>query len=233
MAASSKKRMSVALANEVQAITKRTVDYERIIKELTSAKEFMKRHWEGTTMNLRKWCEDGTMNGSDEVLEYIRMINHTFPLKKAENNEACQKILDDRIAEMKAKKEKRDAPKAEPNAIKTKRAAATVPLVSAIVSTVTPADYLKVRKHQVALRTQLWERYQKMGATLATLQKAVEDAGVKDQVLAKAGDVPVFRRVLHMTTRKPNEVSAITTVEDMTEDIKKIKELYDEMNASV
>jgi hypothetical protein len=148
------------------------------------------------------------MNGSDEVLEYIRMINHTFPLKKAENNEACQKILDDRIAEMKAKKEKRDAPKAEPNAIKTKRAAATVPLVSAIVSTVTPADYLKVRKHQ-------------------------EDAGVKDQVLAKAGDVPVFRRVLHMTTRKPNEVSAITTVEDMTEDIKKIKELYDEMNASV
>nr|WPF46459.1 MAG: hypothetical protein [Lake Baikal virophage 3] len=206
--------------------TKRTVDYDRIIKELTSAKKYMEKHWQGTKMNLRKWCEDGTVNGTNEELEYIRMINHTFPLKKAENDEACQKILDDKITEMKAKKEKKDAPPA----IKTKRASATVP---AIVPTVVPAEYLKVRKHQVTLRTQLWERYQKMGATLATLQKAVEDAGVKDQVQAKAGDVPVFRRVLHMTTKKPTEVQEINTVEDMTEDIKNINKLYDDMNASM
>jgi uncharacterized protein YydD (DUF2326 family) len=210
--------------NEIitETTTKRSVDYERIVKELTSAKEFMKRHWEGTKMNLRKWCEDGEANGSGEELEYIRMINHTFPLKKATDNDACQKILDDKIAEMKTKKEKKDAPKAAPEP-KVKKGAVAPP-------TITPADYLKVRKHQVAMRMSQWERYRKMGDTLAALQKAVDEAGVKEQVLAKAGEVQVMRRILHQTVKKPVEVPEITTVDQMTEDVKKIVELYEEMN---
>ena len=187
---------------------KRQVDYERIINELTSAKEFMEGHWQGTKVNLRKWCEE-------RDLEYIRMINHTFPLKKAENNEACQKILDDRIAELKGKKERKEAPPAE----RVKKT--TGPK---------PEDYTKVRKHQVALRVKLWERYRKMGETLEALQKAVREAGVQDQVLEKAGDVPVMRRILHILQKKPEAVKEMTTVEEMNQDIKEEVALWDEMN---
>ena len=210
MVRSSRKTMETA---------KRTVDYERIIKELVSAKMFMDRHWHGTKMNLRKWCEDADMNGSGGELEYIRMINHTFPLKKAENNNACQKILDEKIADLKAKKEKKDAPP-QP---KQKRTAT----VAVCHSTVKPEDYMKVRKHQNIMRTNIWQRYRKMGDMFAALQKAVEEAGVKDQVLEKAGELPVMRRILHASLQKPKDIPEITNNEEMIADVKKMSELYD------
>ena len=213
-------KATVTSSRMTMETAKRTVDYDRIIKELVSAKYFMDRHWHGTKMNLRKWCEDTDMNKSGEQLEYIRMINHTFPLKKCENNEACQKILDDKIADMKTKKEKREAPP-QP---KQKRTVA--------VDTVKPEDYLKVRKHQAMMRTNIWTRYRKMGDLFAALQKAVEDAGVKDQVLEKAGETPVMRRILHTSLAKPKDVPEITNIEEMTADVKKMCEMYDLMIAN-
>jgi hypothetical protein len=192
---------------------KRQVDYDRIIKELTSAKEYMEGHWEGTKMNLRKWCEE-------RDLEYIRMINHTFPLKKATDNEACQKILDDRIAELKTKKEKKEAPPAE----KVKKTTTTY-------NGPKPEDYTKVRKYQGALRLKMWEKYRKIGETLEALQKAVREAGVQDQVLEKAEGAPVMRRILLMLVKKPEEVKEFTTVEEMNEDIKEMVAQWDEIHA--
>lgn len=87
---------------------KRTVDYDRILKELTKAKEWLTIHWESMGSNakkpnLREFCEAND-------LEYVRMINHTYPLKKLENDEACQTALDEEIKAMTEKKEKQANP---------------------------------------------------------------------------------------------------------------------------
>lgn len=92
------------------ATTKRSVDYERILKELTKAKEWMTIHWtalgsNAKKPNLREFCETNS-------LEYVRMINHTYALKKLENEQACQDALDAEIKAFTEKKAKKDAPPA-------------------------------------------------------------------------------------------------------------------------
>jgi hypothetical protein len=100
--------------------TKRTVDYDRILKELAKAKEWMTIHWNAMNSNtkkpnLREFCETNT-------LEYVRMINHTYPLKKLNNDEECQTALDAEIKEMTEKKNKQANPqpkvKVKPTAAK-------------------------------------------------------------------------------------------------------------------
>ena len=144
---------------------KRTVDYDRILKELAKAKEWMTIHWESMSSNakkpnLREFCETHSV-------EYVRMINHTYPLKKLENDEACQTALDEEIKAMTEKKEKQANP--QPKATKIKPTAAKT---TAEMDCQTEADTASTLSDQPGITP---EEYQKVVAMDYERRKVLVD----------------------------------------------------------
>lgn len=159
------------------APTKRTVDYDRILKELAKAKEWMTIHWESMNSNakkpnLREFCEAND-------LEYVRMINHTYPLKKLENDEACQTALDEEIKAMTDKKEKQANPqpktKVKPTAARTSEMDCQTETDTATSLSdqpgITPEDYQKVITMDFERRKAMVDKYR---ATIAKQNKIME-----------------------------------------------------------
>ena len=168
--------------NEIVNTPKRQVDYDRILKELTKAKEWMTIHWTALNSNakkpnLREFCETNT-------LEYVRMINHTYALKKLENEDACQEALDAEIkafTEKKAKKEAPPVPKAKKETKCLIKETAEMDCQTEDTlsdqSGISHEDYLKVANLDYERRVTLTDKYKKLVANhnkLLFLLKAQE-----------------------------------------------------------
>lgn len=170
-----------APTTQAPAPEKRQVDYDRILKELEKAKVWMGIHWTyengdkaGKKPNLRTFTDE-------HGLDYVRMINHTYPLKKMENLEVCEKYLDDEIKSMKAKKDKQANPqpkekKAKPCLIKpetsecetqTESDASTV-----LTSTTEPPEHVAITPDEYT-KICAWDHNQRVGLTVR-LKKQVE-----------------------------------------------------------
>lgn len=85
---------------ENMEVAKRQVDYNRILKELAVAQAYLLALEADPKTVLKKFLE-----GKD--VDYVRMINHTYQLKKATHDEAI-KAVDAKIKEFTAKKNKKD-----------------------------------------------------------------------------------------------------------------------------
>jgi hypothetical protein len=170
-----------APTTQAPAPEKRQVDYDRIIKELEKAKEWMGIHWTyetakqvhtftGKKPNLRTFTDE-------HGLDYVRMINHTYPLKKMTADDS-KVYLDAEIKSMKEKKDKQANPqpkekKAKPCLIKaethemeiqTDSDASTVVTEPPEHVAITPEEYTKICA---------WDHNQRVGLTVR-LKKQVE-----------------------------------------------------------
>jgi len=212
---------------------KRQVDYDRIINELTKAKEYMKLHWKAVDENekkpnLREFCETNN-------LEYVRMINHTYTLKKLENDEACQEALEAEIKTFTEKKAKKDAPPA-PKAKKQTHNKVVTEMecqtddqdTLSNASGISHEDYLKVANLDYERRVTLTDKYKKLVSThnrLLILLKAQEGWAemVKD---FDADQKELLKRVIAVgaSPRKPRE--------DVEQEVAEKAKEYDELVAS-
>jgi hypothetical protein len=169
-----------APTTQAPAPEKRQVDYDRILKELEKAKVWMGIHWgyEDRTVEMKK---PNLRTFTDEHgLDYVRMINHTYPLKKMENLEVCEKYLDDEIKSMKAKKDKQAnpqpkekkatvAPKPKTHEIETQTDSDAS---SVLTSTTEPPEHVSITPEEYT-KICAWDHNQRVGLTVR-LKKQVE-----------------------------------------------------------
>jgi hypothetical protein len=228
---------------QAPAPEKRQVDYDRIIKELEKAKEWMGIHWtyengdkSGKKPNLRTFTDE-------HGLEYVRMINHTYPLKKMTADEG-QKYLDDEIKGMKAKKDKQANPqpkekKAKPCLIKaethemeiqTDSDASTVVTEPPEHVALTPEEYTKLCAGEHNQRVGLTVRLRKMADQYNQLLDMLKERDGHDEWVEELDDEEkaLLKRklVIGGTTETPPKVFA--TNDEVRTSIQKKLTSYDE-----
>ena len=208
---------------ENMEVAKRQVDYNRILKELAVAKAYLLALEADPKTVLKKYLE-----GKD--VDYVRMINHTYQLKKATHAEAI-KAVDAKIKEFTAKKNKKEgvpAPAVAPAPAKETREmeCQTDPADDESEDAVgdvgfTPEEYLEARKNIQHLRM---TQYKQLLALKEKYNALVADLVERDWLDDVNSDLPEGtekHEEVETILIKPPEVKEMYTWEAVAADVKK------------
>jgi hypothetical protein len=201
---------------------KRKVDYDRILKELALAKAYIIAHNEDPKTVLKKFCD-----GKD--VDYVRMINHTYQLKKQTHNVAL-KAIEDKIVEFTAKKNKKEGvppPAAEPAPKKeTKEMECqtddTEDEAEDVCPGFKPAEYTSARAYINKLRTSQYNTLIALQKKYNSLMDVLEELDIMDQV--NDGEEQFEKNEIIWV--KPKEITPLETWNQVAEDVKKLDKLH-------
>jgi len=204
-------------------VAKRQVDYNRILKELAVAKAYLLALEADPKTVLKKYLE-----GKD--VDYVRMINHTYQLKKATHAEAI-KAVDAKIKEFTAKKNKKEgvpAPAVAPAPAKETKEmeCQTDPVEDEddpgdFCPGFKPEEYLEARKNIQHLRM---TQYNLLVALTAKYNALVADLKERDWLDDVNSDLPEGteeHKEVETIYIKPAEVKEMDTWEKVAEDVKR------------
>jgi hypothetical protein len=233
-----------APTTQAPAPEKRQVDYDRIIKELEKAKEWMGIHWDYEDRTVEKKKPNLRTFTDEHGLEYVRMINHTYPLKKMENLEVCEKYLDEEIKSMKAKKDKQANPqpkekKAKPCLIKaethemeiqTDSDASTVVTEPPEHVALTPEEYTKLCAGEHNQRVGLTVRLRKMADQYNQLLDMLKERDDDDEWRETLDDEEkaLLKRKLVIGGKTDTPPKVFATNDEVRTSIQKKMTSYDE-----
>jgi hypothetical protein len=208
---------------ENMEVAKRQVDYNRILKELAVAKAYLLALEADPKTVLKKFLE-----GKD--VEYVRMINHTYQLKKATHAEAI-KAVDAKIKEFTAKKNKKDgvpaAPAAPPAAAKETKEmeCQTDPQEDEddpgdFCPGFKPEEYTEARKNIQHLRMTQYNQLVALTAKYNALLANLKERDWLDDVNSELEDKDEHKEIITVYA-KPPDVKEMDTWEKVAEDVKR------------
>ena len=207
------------------ADAKRKVDYDRILKELAVAKAYILAMNADPKTVLKKFCD-----GKD--VDYVRMINHTYQLKK-QTHAVALKAVEDKIVEFTAKRNKKEGvppPAAEPAPKKeTKEMECQTDEVEDeddpgdICPGFKPQEYKEARMNIYSLRMAQYHALLKIQERYNALLEKVDENGWMDDL--NEGEDEEFQPITTVYT-KPVEVKDMDTWEKVAADVKKSSELH-------
>lgn len=207
---------------ENMEVAKRQVDYNRILKELAVAKAYLLALEADPKTVLKKYLE-----GKD--VDYVRMINHTYQLKKATHAEAI-KAVDAKIKEFTAKKNKKEgvpapAPAAAPAKETKEMECQTDPADDEddpgdFCPGFKPEEYLEARKNIQHLRMTQYKQLVALTAKYNALVADLKERDWLDDVNADLADEAEHKEV-DTVYAKPPEVKEMDTWEKVAEDVKR------------
>lgn len=205
---------------ENMEVAKRQVDYNRILKELAVAKAFLLALEADPKTVLKKFLEG-------KGVDYVRMINHTYQLKKATHADAI-KAVDAEIQKFTAKKNKKDgvpAPAAAPAPAKETKEmeCQTDPVEDEddpgdFCPGFKPEEYLEARKNIQHLRM---TQYNQLVALTAKYNALVADLQERDWLDDVNADADEEHKEVETIYIKPAEVKEMDTWEAVAADVKK------------
>jgi hypothetical protein len=203
---------------------KRKVDYDRILKELNLAKAYILAINDDPKTVLKKFCE-----GKD--VDYVRMINHTYQLKKQTHNVAL-KAVEDKIVEFTAKKNKKAGvppPAAEPAPKKeTKEMECQTDEVDEaedVCPGFKPAEYTSARAYINKLRTSQYNTLIALQKKYNALVEKVDENGWLDDLNEELEENEQFK-TNEIIWVKPKEITPLETWKQVAEDVKKLDKLH-------
>lgn len=217
---------------ENMEVAKRQVDYNRILKELAVAKAFLLALEADPKTVLKKFLEG-------KEVDYVRMINHTYQLKKATHEEAI-KAVDAKIKEFTAKKNKKEgvpAPAAAPAPAKETKEmeCQTDPQDDESEDAVgdvgfTPQEYLEARKNIQHLRM---TQYNQLVALTAKYNALVADLKERDWLDDVNADAEDEHKEVETIYIKPAEVKEMDTWEAVATDVKRSSGIWQQRQRQV
>ena len=214
-------------------VAKRQVDYNRILKELAVAKAYLLALEADPKTVLKKFLE-----GKD--VEYVRMINHTYQLKKATHAEAI-KAVDAKIKEFTAKKNKKDgvpapaaaaAPAKETKEMECQTDPSDDEDPGDICPGFKPDEYVASRKNTHHLRMTQYNQLVAMTAKYNALIANLKERDWLDDVNSELADEEEHKEV-ETVYAKPPEVKEMETWEQIAEDVKRGSQIWKQREAQV
>ena len=205
---------------EDMEVAKRQVDYARILRELAVAKAYLIALEADPKTVLKKFLEG-------KGVDYVRMINHTYQLKKATHAEAL-KAVDEQVKEFTATKNKKEgvAPPAAEAKVTREMECQTDPQDDESEDAVgdvgfTPQEYLEARSNIQYLRTQQYKQLLALKEKYNALVAELVERDWLNDINSELPEGTEEHKEVETILIKPPEVKEMDTWEAVAADVKK------------